>query len=161
MTDGAKNARNGAGESVPLAGFKGELALPFGRKRIKFGAAIVFGDAFFDGDPTALDETVQRWIKRALLDLQHVGGIGFDGFSDGVAMRGARLEGAEDQKVKRALQKFDAAGGWLSRHSRGGRIAGGGEEVKEVKEVEAVEEVEEKRRSNFSDRSLTGKPLAH
>ena len=67
------------------------LKLPpaLGGEAVEFGAAIVLGGAFFDRNPSALDEPVQRGIERSLLDLQHVVRVEFDGFGDGVAVRRA------------------------------------------------------------------------
>jgi len=40
---------------------------------------------------------VQGGLERALLDLQYVMGVEFDGLSDGVAMSGSEQQGAEDE----------------------------------------------------------------
>ena len=93
----------------------------FGRQPVELGAAIVFGRAFFGRDPPAFYQTVQRGIKRALLHLQNIVGIPFDGLRDGVAMRPAQHQSPEDKQVERALQQFDLllrTPRVFSRHSR-------------------------------------------
>jgi len=94
------------------------LGAAFGRERIKFCATIVFGGTVGGADPFALDEAMARGIERALLDLQDFIGAEFDGFGDGVAVRGAEHKRAENQQVERALEHFDAVEFVFSRHSR-------------------------------------------
>src|SRR5579864_1291085 len=105
----AENARDRAGEFVPFAGFERQLQPALGRQPVKFGAAIVLRSSLFDGNPAALDEAMQRGIERTLLDLQHFVGVEFDGLGDGVAVRRAEKERAENQEIESALQELDAA----------------------------------------------------
>src|SRR5580698_393767 len=108
LLGGAEDAGDGAGEFVPLAGFEVELRAALRREGVKLCAAIVFGSSVGGGDPFALDEAMERGIERALLDLEHFVGAEFDGLGDGVAVRGAEQERAEDEQVERALEHFDA-----------------------------------------------------
>ncbi len=113
-----QNLGDGSGEFVPFAGFESELAAAFGGEAVELGATIVFGGAFFGGDPATFNEAVESGIERALFDLQHVVGVEFDGFGDGVAVGGAKEQGAEDEQVEGTLEQFDAFLLFFSRHTR-------------------------------------------
>src|SRR5262245_25919837 len=72
LCGGTKNTGDGAGQLLPLARFDVELLAALCRESIELGAAVVFGRALVEGDPPALDETMQRRIQRSLLDQQDV-----------------------------------------------------------------------------------------
>jgi hypothetical protein len=116
---GAKNAGDGSGESVPLAGFNGELPPALGGQPVKFGAAIIFGNAVLGGDPPSLDEAMKSRVERALLDLQNIGRIEFDCFGNRVSVRRPEEQRAENEQVESALQEFEALIAFFGRHSRG------------------------------------------
>ena len=113
-----QNLGDGSGEFVPFAGFESELAAAFGGEAVELGATIVFGGAFFGGDPATFNEAVESGIERALFDLQNFVGAEFDGLGDGVSMCRAKEKRAEDEEVERALEHFDAIEFVFSRHSR-------------------------------------------
>ena len=105
-------------ELVPLAGFERELAAALRRQPVELGPAVVFGGALFERNPSPLDEPMQRRIERALLDLQDVVGVEFDGLGDGVAVGRSQQQGAQNQQVQSALQELDAFFFFFGRHSR-------------------------------------------
>jgi len=114
----AENPRDRPGQFVPFAGLQRQLAPAFGGQTVELGPAIVLRGAFFERNPLALDQPVQRWIKRTLFDLQDVVGIEFDGLGDGVAVRRPQQQRAENQQVQGSLQQFYALFFFFSSHSR-------------------------------------------
>jgi hypothetical protein len=50
---------------------------------------------------------MQRWVKRAVLDLQDISSGALDVFGDLVSMSGSEQQSPQDQHVERALKKFD------------------------------------------------------
>ncbi len=85
---------------------------------VEFGTPVVFGGALFGRDPFPFDQAMQGGVERALLDLEDVVGIDFDGFGDGVAVRGAAQQSTKDEEVESALQELDAFFFFFGRHSR-------------------------------------------
>ena len=113
-----ENPGDGAGEFFPFGGFERKLFSAFWGKTVEFGAAVVFGNAFFDGDPAAFDKAVQGGIEGALLDLENVLGVALDVLGYGVAVGRTGEEGTQDEQVERALEEVDAIRGGFGRHSR-------------------------------------------
>src|SRR3954463_11818480 len=87
LCGGTQDPRNRPGQRVPLACFDLQLLAALGGEGVELGAAIILGDAFVEGDPSSLDQPVQGWIERSLLDLQHIVRSSLDRFGNGVPMR--------------------------------------------------------------------------
>ena len=82
-----------------------------GREPVKLRLAVVFADSPLGGEQAAVFETMEGGVERALLDFEGVFGGVLDRLGDGVAVRGAHDEGAQDEHVQSSLE--DIAGGWL------------------------------------------------
>src|SRR5262245_37166021 len=72
LSRGTPDASNGAGQLFPFARFDVELLPALRRQAIELGATVVLGGALVEGDPSALDEAVQRRVQRPLLDQQDI-----------------------------------------------------------------------------------------
>src|ERR1019366_7365988 len=83
-----------------------------GGEFVVLGAPIVVGDAPVRGNPAAPLQTMQRGIKRSLLDTQHVTGNLLDTHGDPPAMLRLQRQGLQDEQVERALRQVD----WYRRH---------------------------------------------
>jgi hypothetical protein len=64
---------------------------------------------------------MQRWVERALVDLQHVARDLLNALRDSPAMHGLERERLEDQHVQRALE--DVVGfGWQDQKAKEERV---------------------------------------
>ena len=79
---------DGRREPVPLSQFLLQLCAPGSRQRIELSLAAALRLAPMGLDPALLLQPVQRWIKGALLNLQHFGGDLLDAFGDCPAVLG-------------------------------------------------------------------------
>jgi hypothetical protein len=70
-------------------------------------ATVIVGSAPARFDPAAALEAVEGRIKRTLLDAENLARDLLDAFGDGPAMLRTHGEGAEDEKVERALRKIN------------------------------------------------------
>jgi hypothetical protein len=89
-----------------------------GRQPVELRLAIVLGDAPFDRNPSPLDQSMQRWVQRALFDLQYIVRVEFNRLGDGVAVPRAQQQRAQNQQVQRALEQFNTLFLSFGRHSR-------------------------------------------
>ena len=81
-----------------------KLAAPLGSQLIELCAAIVFRERPFAHDESALVESVEREIERAIFDLDRIAACLIDPASDSVSMARTPGQCAQDQKVERARQ---------------------------------------------------------
>src|SRR5262249_40897158 len=95
-------------QATPLGGLGHELFAASARERVEARAAGVLRSAPFGGDPLACFEALQRGVERAMLDEQLVTGGLLNGSRDTLAMLWPEDQSSEDEKVKRALEKFQA-----------------------------------------------------
>src|SRR4051812_45225534 len=104
---GPKNAPDGSGQRVPLAGFGVELLPALRGQSIELGAPIVLGGALLERNPAALDQPVKRRIEGSLLDQEHVVRATLDRLRDRMAVRRSPPERAQNEQIQRALQELD------------------------------------------------------
>lgn len=68
--------------------------------------AIVLRSAPKRSDPTAVLETMQGGVERAVFHLQHGVGTVLDYVGDGMAVSWAKHESLENEQIKRALEEI-------------------------------------------------------
>ncbi len=83
-----------------------ELASTCPGQRVKFRAAIVLARPPIGFDPTAMLQFVQRWVKRAIADAQHVIGHLIQPAADGPPVHGLVCQDLQKQKVQGALNEI-------------------------------------------------------
>src|SRR5579862_1161424 len=101
-----QDSANGAGEAAPIGGLHFQLLAPGSGQMVEARAAAQLGNAPFGFDPTLMLQTVQRRIKRALIDLQNLFGDLLDAFGNSPAVQRAGLQRPEDQEIESALKKI-------------------------------------------------------
>src|SRR5882757_8799864 len=114
-----KNLCDSSSQLLPLARFNRQLPLALCRQSVELCPAIIFRGSFRDRYPSPLDQPVQRWIKRSLLNLEYIVRPELDCFGDGLTVHGAELQSAENQKIQSALQQLDPFVLFTGRHARG------------------------------------------
>jgi len=82
------------------------------RKAVVTSALAFFGEIPGGSDQATGFEAVEGGIERAGFDLEELFGSALDMSGDGVTVRRAVDEGAENQDVERALEEVDARG-WV------------------------------------------------
>jgi len=88
-----------------LASLVRELFAAGAGKSVKTGLPIVAGDTPLGGDPSLVFEPLERGIKRAMLHQQNIFGLLLYRARDTLAVLLAKDQGAEDQKLQRALEQ--------------------------------------------------------
>ena len=74
-------------------------------QRVKACAAIVVGGPPRARDPIALLESLERRVKRSVIDQERVPGPRLDRERDTVAMMRSQCEHAEDEEIQRPLEE--------------------------------------------------------
>ena len=77
-----------------------------GREPICSNAPVRGGDTPLCFHPSCFQHPLQRWIKRAFLDLQQFIGCLLDVLGQSVAVQGLALEGLENHHLERAGKKI-------------------------------------------------------
>src|SRR5688572_9666979 len=96
LSGGAKDAPDGSGQRVPLAGLEVELLPPLRGQSIELGAPVVLRGALVERNPATLDQAVKRRIQRSLLDQEHVIRAPLDRLRDRMAVRGSPPQRAQN-----------------------------------------------------------------
>jgi hypothetical protein len=106
-----QNRLNCRRDELVIRDFLFELLFAVARQFVKTHAAAGFGTAPFRLRPSLHQKPLKRWIKGALLRLEHLIRNLADTLRDGVTVHGAGLEDAQDQHRQRAFRYR------ISRHS--------------------------------------------
>src|SRR5215471_20347374 len=102
-----------AREALPIGGFLLQLLPSQARERVELGSPIVFGRLPLGRYPAFLLQFVQRWIERAVADLENVSRNLLQALPDGPAMQRLKLQYLQKQQIQGPLDKIR----WLA-HSR-------------------------------------------
>src|SRR4029453_11340098 len=92
-------------QTLPALELAGELLAPGGRQRIEARLAASLGLPGLRLDPTLVLESMERWIERALRDLQRVPAHLLNTLGDRPAMLGFERDRLEDQEVEGSLNE--------------------------------------------------------
>ena len=87
--------RDRSRQLVPLTRLDCKLPPALSRQLVELSPAIVLRGAVFERNPSPLNEPVERRVQRSLFDLQHIVGVEFDRFGDGVPMHWAPQQRAK------------------------------------------------------------------
>src|SRR5215471_13289725 len=106
---GSENAGDGGGHAQPGCLLVVELAAAQRGQLVELRLPPGFRRRPLRSEPSALLETMEGRIERALLDLQHVAGDLLEPLGDGVAMDRSETHHFQDQQIERALQQIGLA----------------------------------------------------
>ena len=98
----AQNRLDGGIHTIVFGEFRFELLGTLCSEPIEANFAVSFGDAPLGGDPTLEQNLLEGWIERTLFHPQDFRGQRMDALRNGVAMKRAGTEDAEDEKDERA-----------------------------------------------------------
>src|SRR5260370_22436457 len=97
------DSRYGRGQANPVLSFIHKLPVAEFGKRVILGLAVILRGLPGSRDPALIFQPVQRWVKRSLIDLEHVFGNLLDALRDAPAMHRLQFQRLEDQQIERAL----------------------------------------------------------
>src|SRR5689334_19906236 len=105
----AQQARHERCHALPAFRLRQKLFAAAPCQRVVLRPSVVVGDSPFRGDPAALFEAQESRIKRALVELQKVGGHLLNAYGNAVAMqRPEGFESLQHDQIQGALQHFAA-----------------------------------------------------
>ena len=92
---------------------------PFPSEAIEPCFTVAVRNPPFRGNKASILETLQRWIKRAVIDDQNVFGLLLDSSGNTLSMLGSKQQCPEDEQIQRALKvsRVFAIGALTYRHS--------------------------------------------
>src|SRR5215468_3168996 len=87
-------------ELLPSRGLLAQSLASCGGQAVELGAAIVFGRAPFGVEQSLHLQAVQRWIERALFDIERAVGDLPDAQQHAVTVKRSERDGFEDQQIE-------------------------------------------------------------
>jgi len=102
---GAKDERDGLGQTPPFAGLFRELLAAAGGELVEARAAIVVGDAPFGAQPSRGLEALESGVERAVVDEQCALRRALNGERDPVAVMSTKRQRSQDEEVECSLKE--------------------------------------------------------
>ena len=102
---GAKDERDGLGQTPPFAGLFRQLPATAGGELVKARAAVVVGHAPFRPQPSRGLESLQRRVERAVVDEQRAFRRSLNGERDPVAVVRSKRQRAQDEEIECSLEE--------------------------------------------------------
>src|SRR5215472_11329530 len=106
----SQNVGDCGGQLFPSLGFLFQLLAAARGQLVELGAPVVLRCAPACLNPATALQPMQRRIKRALLDAQHIGRDLLDAFRNGPPVTRPERQGLQDEEIKRPLRQIDAVG---------------------------------------------------